>query len=253
MSVEVLAKAVREAGRVVWEMFINGEGVDVERRREGDVTRRVDAEAESVVLEVLKTELGDFTAVSEEIGVVKRGNGDLVAVVDPLDGSGNFSLGIPYFAVMVAAGARAKRLEDLTEAAIYMPAVDRLYTADPRRGVLINGAPARFRETPEPTVFVELGRRFSLKTLEAPLSAGYKVRSGGCAGCQLLAAAMGVVAGYIDIRQRLGPWDVAAPLVVGRYNARFRYCIKGDLIDPGTRVDVVGGDVEFVEKMCSLI
>ncbi len=250
MYVETLAKAAREAGRAVWEMFINGEGLEVERQRGVDVTRRVDATAEDAVFEVLKRELGGFVAVSEERGVVKWGDGDLVVVVDPLDGSGNFSLGIPYFAVMLAAGVGARRLEELAEAAIYIPAVDRLYTADPKRGVLVNGAPARFRERPEPVVFVELGRGFPLKSLEVPLAAGYKLRSGGCAGCQLLAAALGVVAGYVDIRQRLGPWDVAAPLVVGRFNPRFRHCLRGVQIDHDTRVDVVAGDVEFVEKTC---
>jgi myo-inositol-1(or 4)-monophosphatase len=251
MYVEVLAKAAREAGRLVWEMFIKGEGLEEVRRGDVDVTRRVDAVAEAAVIEVLRREIGSFTLLAEEAGIVKFGGGDLLVVVDPLDGSGNFALGIPYFAVMLAAGVGARRLEDLTESAIYIPAADRLYTADPRRGLLVNGVPVKPRERPEPVVFVELGRRFPIKSLQVPLAAGYKLRSGGCAGCQLLASVLGAAAGYVDVRRRLGPWDVAAPLVAGRHNPRFRYCVREADLRHDARVDIVAGHVDFVEKTCS--
>jgi Archaeal fructose-1,6-bisphosphatase and related enzymes of inositol monophosphatase family len=88
MYVEVLAKAAREAGRLVWEMFIKGEGLEEVRRGDVDVTRRVDAAAEAAVIEVLRREIGSFTLLAEEAGIVKFGEGDMLVVVDPLDARG---------------------------------------------------------------------------------------------------------------------------------------------------------------------
>ncbi|WP_258870740.1 inositol monophosphatase family protein [Pyrobaculum aerophilum] len=164
--IDVLAKAVRSGGAVARDYFLKEAGFEVVSRGELDVSRRADLAVEDAVLEVLKAELSGATLLSEERGWVKWGDGGLTLVLDPLDGSGNFALGIPYFAVMIAAGFRAELISQLTHAAIYFPVTDTLYTADPEKGVLRNGSTPPLRAS-EDVVFVELGKSFSLEAVDA--------------------------------------------------------------------------------------
>src|SRR3954463_13134041 len=71
----------------------------------GDRTLVIDAEAEDRVFEELQR-LHDggarFTAVSEERGTVDFGDGGVVVVVDPIDGSLNAKRGLPHHALSIA-------------------------------------------------------------------------------------------------------------------------------------------------------
>jgi myo-inositol-1(or 4)-monophosphatase len=85
-----MAERVRETGT-------RGEG--------GDRTLEIDAAAEDIVLaELERLHAGGarFTVVSEERGRVEFGGGDVVVVVDPIDGSLNAKRGLPHHAVSIA-------------------------------------------------------------------------------------------------------------------------------------------------------
>jgi myo-inositol-1(or 4)-monophosphatase len=71
----------------------------------GDRTLLIDEAAEDIVfsqLERLHAAGARFTAVSEERGTVDFGGGDLVVVIDPIDGSLNAKRGLPHHAVSIA-------------------------------------------------------------------------------------------------------------------------------------------------------
>ncbi|AET33298.1 inositol monophosphatase family protein [Pyrobaculum ferrireducens] len=251
--IDVLARAVREGGRVAREMFLRNEGLEAILDRGVDVTRRADLAVQEAVLEVLRSELPSASVLTEESGWVRWGSGGPVVVVDPLDGSGNYVLGIPHFAVMAAAGGPGSvEVGDMTHAAVYLPMLDLLFAADPARGVEVNGSRWR-RVGREDVVFVELGRSFTLEAVDAPRRLGYKVRSSGCAGCSILAVALGRAVGFIDVRGRLGPWDVAAPLVFGRSNPSFSYWLAGGALGERGRVKIIAGLDGFVERVRQLI
>jgi myo-inositol-1(or 4)-monophosphatase len=74
------------------------------RRGEGgDDTTAIDAEAERVVVARLEAEGGDFTLVSEELGIrPARAGSRTFVVVDPIDGSINAKRGIPFFSLSIA-------------------------------------------------------------------------------------------------------------------------------------------------------
>src|SRR4051795_8305600 len=71
----------------------------------GDRTLVIDALAEDRVfaeLELLHDDGARFTAISEERGVVDFGDGGVLVVVDPIDGSLNAKRGLPHHALSVA-------------------------------------------------------------------------------------------------------------------------------------------------------
>ncbi|MCC6052460.1 MAG: hypothetical protein LM585_04415, partial [Fervidicoccaceae archaeon] len=69
---------------------------------EKNETIKADLLAENYIVNQLK-ELGfKGKIVTEETGVIEVGDSDLIAIIDPLDGSINYSLGIPWFSISIA-------------------------------------------------------------------------------------------------------------------------------------------------------
>jgi len=93
---EVLVEHPTSRERVV-ETGSRGEG--------GDQTLVIDELAEEVVfaqLDALHAGGARFTAVSEERGIVDYGEGDLIVVIDPIDGSLNAKRGMSHYALSIA-------------------------------------------------------------------------------------------------------------------------------------------------------
>lgn len=76
--------------------------VVVGRGASGDTTRKIDALIEEYTIELLRSTGLDLYVVSEEIGIVKIGNNpQYIVLMDPLDGSLNYTLGIPGVSVSI--------------------------------------------------------------------------------------------------------------------------------------------------------
>jgi myo-inositol-1(or 4)-monophosphatase len=72
----------------------------------GDETTAIDAAAEQAVVARLEAGGGDFTLVSEELGIrPARGDSRTYVVVDPIDGSVNAKRAIPFFSLSIAVAA----------------------------------------------------------------------------------------------------------------------------------------------------
>ncbi|MDG6910326.1 MAG: hypothetical protein JRN08_08150, partial [Nitrososphaerota archaeon] len=67
----------------------------------GDRTLFADKLAEDELLKVLGR-AGGVRVLSEEAGLVGEGDAKTMAVVDPLDGSSNFSRGVPFYCTAIA-------------------------------------------------------------------------------------------------------------------------------------------------------
>jgi myo-inositol-1(or 4)-monophosphatase len=102
----ICRRAVEDVQAVLRELPPGEERERVLRRGEGgDDTTAVDAEAERVVVARLDAEGGDFTLVSEELGI--RPGGPTHVIVDPIDGSINAKRGIPFFSLSIAVAGGA--------------------------------------------------------------------------------------------------------------------------------------------------
>jgi fructose-1,6-bisphosphatase/inositol monophosphatase family enzyme len=87
----------------------------------GDRTLEIDALAEEAVfveLEALASEGASFTAISEERGVVRYGEGTMHVVIDPIDGSMNAKRRLPHCAMSIAV-ADGSTIDDLAMASVW--------------------------------------------------------------------------------------------------------------------------------------
>lgn len=128
----VAADAVQEAGAYLRERFEGG-------TTEGDysatdVKTRADREAERRVLAVIEEARPDHRISAEESGD-HPGDGDYRWVVDALDGTNNFAVGVPTFGV----AATVMDARGPVATAVHVPVLDDLYVAERDGGVRYDG------------------------------------------------------------------------------------------------------------------
>jgi len=114
-----------------------------ERGGGGDRTLVIDAEAEDAVfaqLERLHDEGARFTAVSEERGHVDFGSGDVLVVIDPIDGSMNAKRGLTHHALSIAV-AEGHTMGDVVFGYVYDLGPGEEWRATRGLGAFVNDVP----------------------------------------------------------------------------------------------------------------
>jgi myo-inositol-1(or 4)-monophosphatase len=109
----------------------------------GDRTLEIDALAEDAVfaaLDELASEGASFTAVSEERGVVRYGDGPMRVVIDPIDGSLNAKRGLGHYSMSIAV-ADGPTTEDLAVAFVWDFGTREAFHAVRGGGAFLNGKP----------------------------------------------------------------------------------------------------------------
>ncbi|MBI4338289.1 MAG: hypothetical protein HY683_10730 [Chloroflexi bacterium] len=103
---------VHDLGEVVFTRLRGEKALGLARRSlekgaSGDVTSGIDRAAEDLVLAFLKDKGTPCRVLSEERGLLHLGTGSpqVDFVVDPVDGSSNAAMGLPYYALCVYARA----------------------------------------------------------------------------------------------------------------------------------------------------
>ncbi len=90
----------------------------------GDFQTEADLESEKRILSILKTEFPKYNIYSEEDGKFYH-DSEYTFVIDPLDGTNNFVMGIPNFSVSIALFCKNEAIAGV----VYQPILDQTYSA----------------------------------------------------------------------------------------------------------------------------
>jgi hypothetical protein len=106
-ELEVAVAAAEAAGEVLRNGF--GQHQQVKYKGEVDLVTKADEDAEQAIKQVLQETFPHYGMLAEEGGELK-GEGDVRWIVDPLDGTTNYTHGLPLFctANVLADGLRCK-------------------------------------------------------------------------------------------------------------------------------------------------
>ncbi|MFQ5826234.1 MAG: inositol monophosphatase family protein [Dehalococcoidia bacterium] len=214
-ALEVATQAVRAGGEVVAGHFRIPQKTKLKGR--GNLVTETDLLAEKAILELLRSEYPEHRILSEESESIAV-DSPYTWIVDPLDGTNNYSFGLPFFCVTLALASGDDILLGLT----FDPLRQELFQAEKGKGTFLNGSP------------ITVSRRTELQRSVIACDLGYDAERGGqmldkardlwpgmhslrIMGSGALALAY-VASGRIDIylHRCLYPWDVAGGILLVR-------------------------------------
>ena len=97
-----------------------------------------------IVVKAIRSEYPEDGIVGEELGRTGGASGS-VWIVDPIDGTTNFAMGKPYFAVSIA----RERDGEVVEGYVHNPVSDELFHSSTEEGrSFLNGSPIAVSQQP---------------------------------------------------------------------------------------------------------
>jgi myo-inositol-1(or 4)-monophosphatase len=195
------------------------------RGKGGDRTLEIDALAEEAVLAELAAlhEAGErFTVISEERGTVDFGGGDLLVMVDPIDGSLNAKRGLPHHCVSIAV-AEGPTMADVVFGFVQDFGPDEEWVAWRGEGATLNGVPLdpeigerRWASDGklELVGFESADPRWVLQSAEGLVQVAHRLRAIGTIAAALCQVAAGRFDGMLTLKGCRAVDAAAAQLIV---------------------------------------
>ena len=208
----IAVRAARRAGDLIVRNVDRVSSLQVHAKGRNDFVTEIDQMAERDIIETVRRVYPDHGFHCEESG--RSGDGEVIWIVDPLDGTTNFLHGFPTFAVSIAVEVRGR----LEHAVIYDPMRQELFTTSRGYGAQLDDR--RIRVSKQPSLEGALiGTGFPyranarwmddyLAMLKAVMLETAGIRRPGAAALDLAYVAAGRIDGFWEIG--LSPWDTAA-------------------------------------------
>ncbi len=217
MILSLAIDAAKQAGTFLRDNIGNITTIE-QKSSEINLVTDIDKRSEAMIITMIKERFPGHDIIAEESGT-SIGKSDYRWIIDPLDGTTNYTHGLPLFCVSI--GIEHKR--ELIAGVIYDPMRDELYTAEIRGGAFLNGK--RIQVSTEDRLIRSLlitGFPYNIK--ENPLNAinhfnnfiveAQAVRRLGSAAIDLAYVACGRAEGFWEVH--LHPWDMAAGIAIIR-------------------------------------
>jgi myo-inositol-1(or 4)-monophosphatase len=208
-ELEAALSAAKEAGNVLRGSF--GWQHSVRYKGAVDLVTDVDEQAERVIKEILLDAYPAYGVLAEEGGALV-GEEDARWIIDPLDGTTNYTHGLPIFAVSIA----LEKSGEVVLGVVHDPIREETYVAERGRGATLNDELIRVSGTDEPiraliaTGFpygrTEMPEAMDLFGRFAAITRG--MRRLGSTALDLCYVASGRLDGYYE--RGIWPWDIAA-------------------------------------------
>lgn len=244
--------AARKAGDIIARSANRIDQLNIEVKDVNDFVSEVDRNAEKVIIDTLQKAYPQHAFFGEESGHHKgsgEGKAEYEWVIDPLDGTTNFLYGIPQYAVSIALKQNGK----LSQAVIYDPSKDDLFTASRGEGATLNNRRIRVRDRRDLTgALLATGIPYRpdqahlvdpyMETMKVLLPGTAGVRRPGSAALDLAYVAAGRFDGFWEFS--LHEWDIAAGVllvqeaggIVGDLNGGTEHMKRGDIIAASPKV-----------------
>ena len=241
--INTAVKAARRAATIINRASFDIDQLRVTHKSHNDFVTEVDQAAERAIIDVLTQAYPDHAILAEESGASANLHDDNenVWIIDPLDGTTNFIHGFPQYAVSIALQQRGQ----ITQAVIYDPTRNELFTATKGAGAFLNDKRIRVAKRDKlAEALIGTGFPYSdlskldqyLKMFKVMTEKTAGLRRPGAAALDLAYVAAGRLDGFFE--KNLKPWDMAAGAllvteaggIVANFSGEADYLYKGDVI-----------------------
>jgi myo-inositol-1(or 4)-monophosphatase len=212
-----LARLAGETAVAVGDAIAIGDTAIVTRKRgRANFATAADHTAERAIIAQLSSHDARIPVLAEESARKGVADAERLWVVDPIDGTLNFSRGLPFYCVLIG------YVEDgrTRAAALHAPRTRETFVASEGAGATLNGVPIRVSRVARlAEAFAVASLRFGetkkkdsrFATLNATCA---RLRVIGSAGLEISYLAMGRF--DLFVHEALSPWDIAAPGLIAR-------------------------------------
>jgi myo-inositol-1(or 4)-monophosphatase len=207
---ETAARAARESGKIIKDQF--GKQKEIKFKGRINPVTDVDLKSEEAIIDIIRSRFPDHDIITEESQLALSGS-PYRWIIDPLDGTVNYSHDYPVAAVSVAL-----EIQGTVEIGIvYNPIREEFFHAVKGQGAFLNDEPIHVSkiDTLEKSL---LATGFPYDIRERPdnnlaqfnrlMMKTEGIRRDGSAALNLVYTAMGWCDGYWEII--ISPWDIAA-------------------------------------------
>ena len=205
---KIAETASQKAGAYLRKNFRRHNPSKYSYKKHREIVTAADKKTNDIIVKTIRAEFPDHNIVSEEKNYQKNSS-SFAWYVDPLDGTTNYTAGIPLYSVNIGVTYR----DEIICGAICLPDRDELYAAMRGRGSFCNNKKIRASKTKKiKESFVELCHSYEKKNREQGARLVKKItnqvrvyRRFGCAGVEHANVAAGRTDAIIIIGSRA--WD----------------------------------------------
>ncbi len=204
--------AARQAGEIIVRQFENVDRLVPTAKSKHDYFCEVDIKAEQAIINTILKAYPQHGIMAEESGI-QNPDAETVWIIDPLDGTGNYLHGFPFFSVSIA----IKIKDRIEHGLVFDPLRHECFMASRGHGARLNDRRIRVSKQTQLSDAL-LGTGFSLRnealaqryfpTFETLFKQCAGIRRTGSAALDLAYVASGRLDGFWEFG--LKPWDIAA-------------------------------------------
>ena len=190
----------------------------------GDISRKIDLDAEKAVIDTIQRYHFKPTIIGEECGRIQGKDGFLI--MDAIDGTMNASRGLPFYCCSLAYSIDY-RLSSVVDAAVIDLTTGDIYHASKEKGAYwnkdriyargsrsINGSKQDYQQDMLIGMNISGVSADTFNRLSRLISKAIHIRHFGANALELCYFARGLMDAYIDFRGKIRPTDMAAAYLI---------------------------------------
>ena len=210
----VARQAASEAGRILMSKL--GRVNQITKKGEIDLVTEADLASEKAIVELIGRHFPRDTMLTEEAGAFRK-RPERVWLIDPLDGTTNFTHTFPFFAVSIALEVEG----EVVVGVVFNPRMNEFFEAMKDGGAFLNKQPITVSQTSSlGDALLATGFPYDVHERSEGVIDRFKrmivraqgLRRPGAAALDLCYVAAGILDGFWE--EGLKPWDTAAGTII---------------------------------------
>lgn len=175
-------------------------------KEQEEVFTQTDVQTEALIKDVIRKEFPKHNILGEETGLTKESKSDYTWIIDPIDGSENFTRGIYLYGISIALAIK----NEVKIATVFNPLTNELFSAEKGKGAFLNGKPISVSQRSELSKAVIYGTElYKSKEYLKPLFDKVKnLRITSSSAYETCLVACGRIEGFVKVTTH--PWGFAA-------------------------------------------
>ena len=212
-----VAKKAAKAASVIIKDFRNKNSFSVNFKGKNDLVTEADVKAEEEIISIIKENFPDDFILAEESSDKQEIPDGRTWLIDPIDGTTNFTHGFPVFCVSIGLWKNGEPKMGL----VLEVSRDECFTAIQGKGAYLNGNPITVSKREDPAnALIGTGFPYNDLSLIDHYMAFFRmlittvqgIRRPGAASYDLCCVACGRFEGFYEYA--LNPWDVGAAVLI---------------------------------------